>query len=69
MAAYHSATPEHGLPYRDRVFAAWGGAAPAGPQVVAFGVRVITPAVAGTAPGVIVLRPVAGLPVLVHGRT
>jgi hypothetical protein len=69
VAAYHSATPEHGLPYRDRVFAAWSGAAPVEAQVVAFGVRVITPAVAGTAPGVIVLRPIAGLPVLMHGHT
>jgi hypothetical protein len=68
VAAYHSATPEHGLPYRDRVLAAWNGAAPAAPPVFAFGMRVIVPVRAGTAPGVITLHPVAGLPVLVHGR-
>ncbi len=69
VAAYHSATPEHGLPYRDRVLAAWNEAAPDAAPVIAFGVRVITPALAGTAPGVIALRPVSGLPVLVNGRS
>jgi hypothetical protein len=63
---------EHGgspfRPYRNRVLAAWNGAAPMAPPVVAFGVRVIVPVLAGTAPGVIALHPVAGLPVLVHGR-
>ena len=69
VAAYHSASPEHGLPYRDRVYAAWGGAAPARTEVVAYGVRVVTPAALGAAPGVIVLRPVAGLPAMLRGRT
>jgi len=69
VAAYHSATPEHGLPYRDRVLAAWGEATPVVLPVIAYGVRVITPALAGTAPGVIALHPVGGLPILVHGRS
>ncbi len=69
VAAYHSATPARGLPYRDRVLADWGGAAPERAPVVAFGVRVITPSRLGTAPGVIVLRRVGALlPMLVHGR-
>ncbi len=67
VGAYHSATPEHGLPYRDRVLAAWNEAAPDAAPVIAFGVRVITPVPAGTAPRVISLRPVSGLPVLLHG--
>ena len=76
VAAYHSATPAHGLPYRDRVLAAWNGAAPlpggwngAVPPTqptVLYGVRVVVPVVAGTAPGVIALRPVGGLPVMVR---
>ena len=69
VAAYHSATPGHGLPYRDRVLAAWNEPAPVAPPVFAFGMRVITPALAGTAPGVIALRPVGGLPAMVHGRS
>jgi len=69
VAAYHSATPGYGLPYRDRVLAAWNEAAPPPPPVITYGVRVITPALAGTAPGVIAVQPVSGLPVLVHGRT
>ena len=69
VAAYHSATPGHGLPYRDRVLAAWNEPAPIALPVIAFGVRVITPALAGTAPGVIALRPVGGLPAMVHGRS
>jgi hypothetical protein len=69
VAAYHSMTPAHGLPYRDRVFAGWSGSVPAQPVLVAFGVKVVTPATAGTAPGVIVLRPVGGLPALVRGRS
>jgi hypothetical protein len=70
VAAYHSATPEHGLPYRDRVLSAWNDdTTPVAPPVIAYGVRVITPVLAGTAPGVIALRPVSGLPGLVRGRS
>lgn len=37
VAAYHSASPERGVPYRDRVLAAWqrGGGAPALPAAAA----------------------------------
>jgi hypothetical protein len=47
VAAYHSANPEQGIPYRDRVMAAWS-AAPAEPRAwlpvtERFGVRVWTP--------------------------
>jgi len=70
VAAYHSATPAHGLPYRDRVLAVWNGTVPTVPQpVVVYGVRVIVPTLAGAAPGVIALRPVEGLPVMVRGGT
>ena len=69
VAMYHSAVSTHGLPYRDRVFAAWGNAVPARPALVAYGMRVVIPVAAGTAPGVIVLRPIEGLPVMVRGRS
>jgi hypothetical protein len=57
-AAYHSATPELGLPYRDRVFAAWSGTPPISTigvtEFPAFpGIRVWSPVPAGTAPEVI----------------
>jgi hypothetical protein len=51
VAAYHSATPELGLPYRDRVLAVWGHQAPndgpqattaASPASIPLVVRVIT---------------------------
>jgi hypothetical protein len=67
VAAYHSAAPERGLPYRDRVLAAWSGSGLPEP-VVAFGVRVITPAPAGAAPRVISLQPVSGIAVWAPGR-
>jgi hypothetical protein len=66
IAAYHSAQPELGIPYRDRVFAQWADApaglwvarpagweARLGRSVVIAGVRVWTPGAPGTAPMVI----------------
>jgi hypothetical protein len=54
VAAYHSATPDLGLPYRQRVLAAWAVApafvAESGPQIAAFGIRIWTPVSAGAAP-------------------
>lgn len=59
VAAYHSATPELGLPYRQRVFAAWPGAAVfpvAATQFAAFpGIHVWGPSVVGTAPEAIAI--------------
>ena len=76
VALYHSASPEHGLPYRDRVMARWERLGPApvlvaeapAEPVVAYGVRVVVPARAGTAPMVIALSAVPGLPTLIHLR-
>jgi len=55
VAAYHSATPELGLPYRDRVYAALSGVTPVSQvismQFAAFpGIHVWTPGAAGGAP-------------------
>jgi hypothetical protein len=74
VAAYHSATPGRGEPYRERVFASWKGSAEPVPAaapapVIAFGVRINTPLPVGSAPEVIALRPVAGLPALFAGRS
>ncbi len=60
-AAYHSATPELGLPYRQLVFAAWPGApAIASVSVAQFaafpGIRVWTPGPAGSGPEVIAIN-------------
>jgi hypothetical protein len=59
VAAYHSADPALGIPYRDQVFAQWAGATPdapdprpGGPTVIA-GVRIWTPGAPGTAPKMI----------------
>jgi hypothetical protein len=61
VAAYHSAAPTLGIPYRGLVFAQWAGAAsradapadyPGGVVVIA-GVRVWTPVAPGTAPHMI----------------
>jgi hypothetical protein len=64
-AAYHSATHELGLPYRQRVFAAWSGTPPVSSvqvtQFAAFpGIRIWTPSPAGAAPEVVAIR--ASLP-------
>jgi len=72
VAAYHSATPELGGPYRDRVLAGWprAGAAPVPPLApgshpsstmiwtlpAGQGVRVWTPSAPGAAPSVILIR-------------
>jgi hypothetical protein len=60
VAAYHSATPELGLPYRQRVYAALSGKATlsqvVGMQFAAFpGIHVWAPSPAGTAPEVIAI--------------
>lgn len=60
VAAYHSASPELGLPYRDRVYAAWSGATPVsqvvGVQFAAFpGIHVWSPSAAGGGPVVIAI--------------
>jgi hypothetical protein len=54
VAMYHSATPERGIPYRERVFATWSGTAipdtSADPEFVAFpGVHIWVPSAEGTA--------------------
>jgi len=61
VAAYHSADPQRGTPYRERVFASWNGApaAPAAvdPVVVRYAsvptMQIWTPSPAGTAAGVV----------------
>ena len=59
VAAYHSADPQLGGPYRQRVYATWSGGAP-GSDIVGLtiiaGVRIWTPSPAGSAPGMIVLQ-------------
>jgi hypothetical protein len=60
VAAYHSATPELGLPYRERVYAAWSGATPVsqvlGVQFAAFpGIHVWAPSATGGGPAVIAI--------------
>jgi len=71
VAAYHSALPALGIPYRGQVFASWAGAAPRpdaapggidpriGAPVVIAGVRIWTPGAPGTAPKAIHIDPVA----------
>jgi hypothetical protein len=61
VAAYHSSTPELGLPYRQRVFSAWSGATPlaqeVGPQFPAFpGIHVWTPSPSGAASEVVAIQ-------------
>jgi hypothetical protein len=62
VAAYHSALPERGIPYRGQVFARWAGGAslPGAPAdvhpggfVLIAGVRIWTPGTPGTAPRII----------------
>ncbi|HQT78835.1 MAG TPA: transglycosylase SLT domain-containing protein [Rhodopila sp.] len=60
VAAYHSADPERGLAYRQRVFAAWSGRARiqdvvAPSETVIPGVHVWTPSPAGFAMAIITL--------------
>jgi hypothetical protein len=59
VATYHSADPQEGGPYGQRVFATWSKGTP-GADAVAFtlvaGVRIWIPSPAGTAPGLIVLQ-------------
>ncbi|HVC63819.1 MAG TPA: lytic transglycosylase domain-containing protein [Acetobacteraceae bacterium] len=67
VAAYHSATPELGLPYSQRVFAAWSGtgtvAAESAAQFSGFPrIHVWGPSPAGTAPAVIAIH--TSLPLL-----
>jgi Transglycosylase SLT domain len=74
VAAYHSATPELGGPYRDRVLAGWAGAAAVSPPALVArpnpvmiwtppthqGMRVWTPSAPGASPSVIVIRSASG---------
>lgn len=62
VAAYHSADPARGQPYREKVFASWHGtlppplsevAAKSGPTELAFGIKLWTPSQSGTAPSII----------------
>jgi soluble lytic murein transglycosylase-like protein len=58
VAAYHSATPDIGLPYGEKVLAAWRGeaAAPIGDwRFAGFGIRIWTPTSVGAAPSTIVI--------------
>jgi hypothetical protein len=64
VAAYHSATPELGVPYRQRVFTAWSGASAAseivGRQFPGFpGIRVWQPSPAGSAPAAVAIDALA----------
>jgi hypothetical protein len=70
VAAYHSADPALGIPYRGQVFAQWGDNAPpadaataarTGGFIVMAGVRVWTPSAPGTAPRMIRLDPDTGI--------
>jgi hypothetical protein len=61
VAAYHSATPELGLAYSQRVFATWPGTAAISPIITAQfeilpGIHVWTPSAAGAAPEVIAVH-------------
>lgn len=60
VAAYHSADPQRGTPYRRKVLAAWSGVWPESTggiiQFSAFGVHVWSPAAAGPGPAVIMIR-------------
>ena len=58
VAAYHSADPARGIPYRQSVFANWRGTPGAltpdvTSVVVAFGIHIWTPSSRGSAPGLI----------------
>ena len=58
VAAYHSADPARGIPYRQSVFANWHGTPgaltpDATPVVVAFGIHIWTPSSRGAAPGLV----------------
>ena len=70
VAAYHSADPARGTPYRDKVYASWQGAptpvvvqdAPSGPQKLAFGITLWTPSRPGDAPSVVHVGPGPAVP-------
>ena len=59
VAAYHSADPARGVPYREKVFASWSGAPPptlavhSGPTMLAFSIKLWTPSSPGTAQSII----------------
>ena len=66
VAAYHSADPARGIPYRDKVYASLQGAPPivvaeelppTGPQQLPFGIQLWTPSSPGSAPSVIHIGP------------
>jgi Transglycosylase SLT domain len=68
VAAYHSADPAKGIPYRDKVYASLQGApppplvvaeevAPPGPKQLPFGIHLWTPSAPGTAASVIHIGP------------
>ncbi|MGE0226259.1 MAG: transglycosylase SLT domain-containing protein [Acetobacteraceae bacterium] len=70
VAAYHSADPARGIPYRRMVQARWTGPADTGwaseQTALRFGIRIWTPSRPGAAPNVItpagIAAPAAGLP-------
>ncbi|MEI7710892.1 MAG: hypothetical protein WCI94_05635 [Rhodospirillales bacterium] len=61
VAAYHSADPARGIPYREKVYASWNAApaapavpeVPSGPTKLAFGITLWTPSKPGEAASVI----------------
>ena len=59
VAAYHSADPARGEPYRQLVFARWlgSGGMMGMPAVIDTGIHIWTPSTDGTAPSVITLQP------------
>ncbi len=65
VAAYHSADPAKGEPYRRLVFAAWNGTTPSPadtiavsqPKIMAFGIRLWTPGPRGSAPSMVAMVP------------
>lgn len=71
VAAYHSADPARGTPYRAKVYATWNGApapipvvaeVPSGPQQLPFGITLWTPSRPGQAPSAIHVGPGPALP-------
>ncbi len=63
VAAYHSADPARGTPYREKVYASWNAApaaplpVPSGPTKLAFGITLWTPSRPGEAASVVRVGP------------
>lgn len=71
VAAYHSADPARGTPYREKVYASWNAApvppvaeeeVPAGPRLLPFGIQLWTPSRVGSAPNAVHVGPEPDVP-------